>query len=208
MRTVLAATLAMMMAGFVGPVSAQVRTSAHAPVVAALAKGGLVIVMRHASSPRIPPTAETAHPDNPGLERQLDREGRDGAAAMGDALRRLRIPIGRVLSSPTYRARETVRAARVTPVGTIEALGDGGQSMQGITEAQAAWLRSKAAEQPVAGNTLIVTHQPNLTRAFPAWGGAVADGESVILRPDGRGGVEFLGRISIGDWARLEPPER
>lgn len=205
MRIVLALAFATSVAG---TVSAQRQGASHAPAIAALAKGGLVIVMRHASSPRTPPTAESAQADNPDLERQLDREGREGAAAMGDALRRLKVPVGRVLSSPTYRARETVRATRLTPVETVEALGDGGQSMQGVTEAQAAWLRSKATEQPATGNTLIVTHQPNLTRAFPAWGSTVTDGESVILRPDGRGGVEVLGRIPIGDWARLEPPER
>ena len=41
--------------------------------------------------------------------------------------------------------------------------------MQGITEAQAGWLRSKVVELPRSGNTILVTHQPNLSRAFPDW---------------------------------------
>jgi hypothetical protein len=51
-------------------------------------------------------------------------------------------------------------------------------------------------------NTILVTHMPNLARAFPAWG-AVAEGEAIILRPDGKGGTELLGRIKIEDWPRL-----
>ncbi len=46
------------------------------------------------------------------------------------------------------------------------------------------------------------THMPNLARAFPAWDGA-AEGEAVILRPDGKGGTELVGRIKIEDWPRL-----
>ena len=54
-----------------------------------------------------------SNPDNVPPERQLDEKGRTTAAAMGDALRRLKIPIGEVLTSPAYRARETARLARL-----------------------------------------------------------------------------------------------
>ena len=182
------------------------RASAGSALTATLVAGGFVIVMRHASSPRTPPTADTAKPENTALERQLDAAGEAGSTAMGDALRALKIPIGEVLSSPTFRARETVRAARLPNVDVIDALGDNGQSMQGVTEAQVAWLRARVAQTPRSGNTLIVTHQPNLARAFPAWGGTVADGECVVLKPDGRNGVELMGRIGIEDWPRTKAP--
>ena len=64
--------------------------------------------MRHASSPRQAPSKEVANADNTKLERQLDETGRRGATTMGEAIRVLRIPIGVVLTSPTYRAMETV----------------------------------------------------------------------------------------------------
>ena len=82
-------------------------------LVQRLRQGGYVLVMRHASSPREAPTKEIANADNPKLERQLDEAGRSGARAMGNAVRVLRIPIGAVLTSPTYRAMETVRLAHV-----------------------------------------------------------------------------------------------
>ena len=81
-------------------------------LVKALQKGGYVLVMRHASSPREVPDKQAANLDNSKPERQLDEVGRNTAIAMGKALRDLRIPIGNVLSSPTYRALETVRLAK------------------------------------------------------------------------------------------------
>jgi broad specificity phosphatase PhoE len=76
-------------------------------------QGGYVLVMRHASSPREAPSKDIANADNTKLERQLDDSGRKGATLMGEAIRALRIPIGIVLTSPTYRAMETVRLARL-----------------------------------------------------------------------------------------------
>jgi phosphohistidine phosphatase SixA len=173
-----------------------------ADLLATLRQGGNVLVMRHASSPLEVPTAQTANADNPKRERQLDQPGRAGAAAMGQALRDLKIPVGEVLSSPTYRALETVKFAQLANPTPIPELGDGGQSMQGIAEGDAAWLRAKAAEVPRRGNTIIVTHMPNLSRAFPAWG-AVADGETIVARPDGKGGTTPIGRVKIEAWSTL-----
>lgn len=173
-------------------------------LVSALRQGGNVIVMRHASSPMMPPDKQTANPDNVKLERQLDAKGRADAIAMGGALRDLEISIGEVLTSPTYRALETVRFALLANPRAYEELGDGGQSMQGVAEAHAAWLRDKVSQAPsVRMNTIIVTHMPNLARAFPAWG-AVAEGEAVILRPDGKGGTALVGRIRIEEWPRFQ----
>jgi hypothetical protein len=75
--------------------------------------------------------------------------------------------------------------------------------MQGVTETQATWLRTRVAQAPASGNTLIVTHMPNLALAFPDWGRTVADGETVVLRPDNKGGAVVVGRISIEAWPQL-----
>jgi phosphohistidine phosphatase SixA len=90
-------------------------------------KGGYVLVMRHASSPREVPDKQAANADNSKPERQLDEVGRNTAIAMGKALRDLRIPIGNVLSSPTYRALETVRLAQFGAPQTFAELGDNGR---------------------------------------------------------------------------------
>src|SRR5262245_60727552 len=66
--------------------------------VSRLEQGGLVIVLRHARSPREVPDEKTANPGNTTRERQLDQMGREDAAAIGMAMRTLKIPVGAVLA--------------------------------------------------------------------------------------------------------------
>ena len=122
MRTLTLWSFAGAMMWFAGTALAQ---DLHGEVlVRILQKGGYILVMRHASSPREAPDKQTANPDNSKPERQLDEVGRNTAIAMGKALRDLRIPIGNVLSSPTYRALETVRLAQFGAPQTFVELGD------------------------------------------------------------------------------------
>jgi hypothetical protein len=71
-----------------------------------------------------------------------------------------------------------------------------------ILDADGAWLRENAAQIPRNGNMIVVTHMPNMSRAFPQVAG-VADGESLIFRPDGNGGATLVGRIKIEEWPGL-----
>jgi phosphohistidine phosphatase SixA len=178
-------------------------------VAAALRLGGYVIVMRHASSPRTPPDAPLANADNVQRERQLDEVGRKTAQEMGEALRRLGIPVGEVLSSPTYRALETVRLARLGEAKPRDELGDSGASMQGQADGKrGAWLRARSAESPQTGrNTLIVTHSPNITEAFPGFAAGLADGEALVFHPDGKGDAPLVARVKIEDWKGMRAPQ-
>jgi phosphohistidine phosphatase SixA len=169
----------------------------------ALRQGGYIIVMRHASSPQEAPDAKTANPDNINHERQLDEKGRASAVAMGKALRELKIPIGEIFSSPTYRALETVRLLQLGRPTPVPELGDGGRSMQASAEAQSAWLRKKVEQFPAGTNILIVTHAPNMTRAFPEFTRNLADGEALIFGPDGKGGAALAARVKIEEWPQM-----
>ncbi len=188
-----------------GVTAADAATLAGRELVTALRHGGYVILMRHASSPRTPPEGAKADPENLQHERQLDEVGRDSARAMGSALHRLRIPIGQVLSSPTYRALETVRLAQLGRPWTSDELGDGGQSMRpDANSTRGAWLRAKVAEPPKPGtDTVIVTHYPNISEAFPGAAKDLADGEALIFRPRGHSGSELVARVRIEEWSRL-----
>lgn len=168
-----------------------------------LCHGGYVLVMRHAHAPDAPPRQAAA--GNPGHERQLDREGRDSATAMGAALRRLAIPVGPVFSSPTYRALETVRLLGVGSPRPVPQLGDQGRSMQRIAGASPTlWLKTKVAEVPPKGsNMLLVTQMPNIAAAFPWEAGKLGDGETLVFRPDGHGRAVLAGQIPIGDWQAM-----
>jgi phosphohistidine phosphatase SixA len=158
--------------------------------------------MRHTSSPREAPDKQSANADNVKVERQLDEVGRTTAIAMGKALRDLKIPVGEVLASPTYRALETVKYAQLGNPRTYPELGDNGQSMQGGTPAQAAWLRQRVTQFPSRSNTILVTHFPNIRDAFPQASG-VDDGEALVFGPDGKGGAALVARIKIEQWPGL-----
>ena len=80
----------------------------------------------------------------------MDEAGRSGSTAMGKALRDLKIPVGDVLTSPTYRAMETVRLAQLANPRAYAELGDGGQSMLGVSDVEAAWLRERVMRLPKA----------------------------------------------------------
>lgn len=168
-------------------------------LVKALKEGGYVIVMRHASSPRELPDKAIANPDNTKPERQLDSRGRASSTAFGQALRRLEIPIGEVLSSPTYRALETAKFAELSHAVPTPELGDNGQSMSGVSTTQIAWLQERVKQTPKETNTLLITHQPNIVGAFPHFGQAIEDGEALIFGPD----ATLAAQIKIGEWPGL-----
>jgi hypothetical protein len=195
---------AAILAAFPVLAEAQARGFPEAELVRALRRGGYVVVMRHASSPANPPAPADAEPDNSGHERQLDASGRAAAMAMGEALKTLQVPVGAVLSSPTYRALETARLAGFGSPTTYPELGDAGKSMQALPASQASWLRAKAAERPRAGtDTFIVTQYPNIQGAFGQAAANLADGEALVFFPESQSASKLLGRIPIEDWPRL-----
>ena len=172
-------------------------------LVKALRQGGYVIVMRHTSSPREVPDKKAANADNVKPERQLDEEGRTTATAMGKALRDLKIPVGEVFTSPTYRALETIKYAQLGKAQPVAELGENGQSMQGGTEAQAVWLRNAVTKFKAGTNTILVTHFPNIRAAFPQLTD-VADGEALVYGPDGKGGATLMARVKIEECPGLK----
>ena len=189
--------------------AARADTLSGKALVDALQKGGYVLVMRHASSPMQTPTAETADAENFRLERQLDEQGRATATAMGKAIRALHIPIVDVISSPTYRARQTALLAGFGEAMTFRELGEGKKGMQAKAEKKKiTWLRKRTEELPPKGtDTLVVTHTPNIVSAFGEDAAGIASGETLIFKPDGKGKTVFVGRIKIETWPQLAATE-
>jgi len=162
--------------------------------------------MRHASAPVSRPESRAAEADNTSCERQLDDIGIACARAMGQAIRQLRIRIDEVFSSPTYRARETVRLAGFLKPRTVIQLDE---LSSGNADAHSAWLRAKIAQRPQLGtNVLIVTQMPNMLDGVDGATSAIAPGEALVFRPDGAGVVELLARIRIEHWSLLAQSAR
>jgi hypothetical protein len=100
---------------------------------------------------------------------------------------------------------QTVKYAQLGTALTYAELGDNGKSMQGGTEAQAHWLQNRVKQFPSGTNTFIVTHNPNMTAAFPQIGSPLADGEALVFGPDGKGDAIIVARIKIEEWPSLRP---
>ena len=91
-------------------------------LIEALRRGGYVIYFRHAATDWSQDDFVTADGEwtscDPARMRQLSSEGRQVARRIGEAIRRLKIPIGRVLSSEYCRTKETAQLMALGAVKT------------------------------------------------------------------------------------------
>jgi hypothetical protein len=77
--------------------------------------------------------------------------------------------------------------------------------MAGVTEAQSAWLKQQVLERPRGTNTILVTHLPNMVRAFPQETSGLSDGETLVFHADDTGGRTLVARIKIEQWSTMQP---
>ena len=101
--------------------------------------------------------------ENTAHERQLDDPERSTAAAHGAVIEGLRIPLGAILSSPTYGRWKRCGSRPSVRQKPMLGLGDGGHSMLASAVAdQAGWLPPTVLRAPsrTESNTIIVTHMP------------------------------------------------
>src|SRR5438552_11913740 len=89
-----------------------------AELVPALRKGGYVLFIRHPKTNPDQADTDPLHLDNVKAQRQLSDEGRKQAEVLGEAFRALKLPVGKVIASKFYRARE---AAKLLDVGEVTA---------------------------------------------------------------------------------------
>ena len=92
------------------PASAATVQGAEAvALIAALRAGGVVAVMRHGITDRS--QVDTGDLANRAGQRNLSAEGRAQSLRTGRAVAALGIPLGQVLTSPVFRARDTAELA-------------------------------------------------------------------------------------------------
>jgi len=170
--------------------------------------GGYVIVLRHgltSSDPVVDPMSNPAKKSG-SAERQLSEQGRAQAKAIGDAMRKLKLPVGLVMTSPLQRAVDTGRLLGFGEVVTSPDLAEAGPALsEGENGRRAEALRGLLAVQPPADNNLvIVTHKPNITEAFGKDWGDAREGEATIFEPDLKGGgYRLIARIRADAWEGL-----
>jgi phosphohistidine phosphatase SixA len=198
------------LAGFIAllwvvPALAQSSATAAPAWIAALRDGGYVIVVRHGATYADQADTNPLDPKDTAHQRQLNDAGRAAAKSMGDALRKLKIPVGKVQTSQFQRAVETGTLLGFGEVSSTADIAEGGLVVTpNENSRRTAALRTLAATPPPAGtNIVLVTHKPNIVDAFGKGWFDVREGEASILRPDGKGGYTLVARLQAAEWTRL-----
>lgn len=161
----------------------------------ALQSGGYTILLRHARTDWSFKEEIGSVPVERSAQRNLSADGVRDAALMGVVLRRYRIPIGEIVASPMFRARETAEYAAGTPTVSMAL------RVFPTTDETAAIVA--AAPKP-GTNRLLVTHHFVIEKLVPGIKpGDVAESEAAVVQPTGDGHVALVGRITLGDWEHL-----
>jgi broad specificity phosphatase PhoE len=157
--------------------------------------GGTVLLIRHAST-------EPGLGDPQGLrlgdcstQRNLSAKGREESVRLGERLRREKVPIARVFTSPWCRCRETATLAfgRSEDWEPLSSFFDFPDREAEYSESVKKRIASYSSRSP-GGNVVMVTHNVNIAALTQL---SVATGEIVVVRPDGCCGLRTLGRILV-----------
>lgn len=178
---------------------------ADVELLQSLRDGGLVIYLRHG-------TTDTAQPDRVpevdlndcSTQRPLTEEGLQSAVKTGGAIRAARIPVGEILVSPMCRTIETAEAA----FGEGYTVHNGLMYTAHMTSQQKKYALETINELlsrpvPAGSNRVLVGHAPNIMDAmgyFPT-----PEGVTLIFRPLGANGYQYLATIPPSLWPQLLP---
>jgi phosphohistidine phosphatase SixA len=215
----LAALLAAALLVSAGPLSAQetsrqelVPRLAGAELVAALAQGGHVILVRHMATDRTPDKLSGVDLADCTTQRNLSEEGRRQAVDLGRAFQKLSIPVGDVLVSPYCRCIETGKLAfgKGEPSDVLSIWDE--LSLEEKTE-RGVEIRKLLDTEPQPGsNTVLVTHTGNLLWSFGL--DSRPEGLAHVFKPTGLslGRASYVGKIAPEEWRALaaldaEPPQ-
>lgn len=175
------------------------RPPIDAALLARLRQGGYLIFFRHGLTPNYADPGGDPALGNCATQRNLSKEGIEQAKALGEAFRALEIPIGILRSSPYCRCMDTAwlafgRAERdmnLRLAGTNPAIDH---------EEAKRWkgIRTLARIAPLPGTNSIYMSHGTVGEIFGA--GDLAEGEAVIVEPDGRGAATLIGRVKSDQW--------
>jgi virginiamycin B lyase len=166
-----------------------------------LRRGGLVLVIRHATTDQSKQDEDPVVLGDCSTQRMLSAQGRAEARAIGRGVRRLGLHVGKVLTSAFCRTRETAtlafgRAAVSPPLlNTITSPHD------------VRWRKQIAAARALLGTvpakptlTVLVTHNVVVQDMT---GISLDEGETLVFRPLGRSRFRLVDRVQPGEWAQV-----
>ncbi len=183
--------------------------SSMVSLVETLRTGGHVIYMRHGNADvgrDVPGPGEWWKKCGEG-HRMLSERGRAQAVQIGEAIRRLGVPISEVRSSEYCRAVETARLLGFGEPKTDARL-NGWPAWKAVDhehgiERLAEGTKALLATRPVHGNVMLVSHKQDFPHPAAPVLGELEDGECAVFTPDGKGGFVLRGRVKPGDWQAI-----
>ena len=165
-------------------------------LVSRLRDGGYVLYLRHTSTDFSQNDARMTSFEDCATQRNLTDRGRDEARAIGEHVKRLKIPIGEVLASPFCRTVETARLA----FGKARATNDvRGGPLSADDPQRYQPLRKLLGTRPLAGGNTVLSSHGNPFRAV-AGPPYLAEGEIAVVRPEGGERFSVVARIRLTDW--------
>jgi phosphohistidine phosphatase SixA len=165
-------------------------------LVERLREGGYVLYMRHASTDFSQNDSNSRSFEDCANQRNLTDKGRAEARAVGEHIKRLRIPVGTVLASPYCRTMETARLAfgKATPMQEAR----GGPAQTEDPKRYEGLKKLLSSSVPRGENLIVSSHgNPFHAVAGPPY---LAEGEIAVVQPRGDGRFDVVGRIRLQDW--------
>lgn len=164
-------------------------------VLSNLRSGGLVLYFRHFATEGADESGNALKVPECSTQRNLSEAGREQAWMTGQAMRKLKIPVGLTLSGEFCRNRDSaaLMIGRGTPLLELN-----NPYFRDSTEASRLKvmrdLRGVLARPVNAGtNTVVITHESNF-RLLSGW--MLSEGEMAVLRPDGKGSFTPVARVT------------
>lgn len=154
-----------------------------------LKAGGQVVMIRHAATDGTIGDPPGFRLDDCATQRNLIDKGREDARRIGRTFTAHGVPVARVLSSGWCRCLETARLAfgRVEVWRPLQSGPRDGALLAEVRERVGAWRE--------AGTLVMVSHHITIRAAT---GVGIAEGELLILTPQGGSGFAVAGRILPG----------
>ena len=168
-----------------------------AAIITQLRAGGYIVYFRHTATDFSQNDEKMKDFDDCVNQRNLTSEGREQARKIGEAWKRLAIPIGRVLASPYCRAREVAQLA----FGRHERALDVRGGPRSAGESVRYQPLSKLLETiPVQGTNNVISSHGNPFHALHPELPYLAEGEAAIIQPMPGSGHRVVGRIAWNQW--------
>lgn len=174
-------------------------------------QGGLVLFMRHGETGPAYADRARAVIGDCATQRNLNETGRQQNEKMAQAMKTLRIPIGKVLTSNFCRSWQTAEAlfgqTNYTVTNKLTVPLSYPRVSPSDVDLNNNNLNAMLSEKPAAGsNTFLVSHGINVQLAT----GYHPDvqGEVVVFKPDGKGKYTRMGSLLPEDWAHAASTTR